>query len=63
MCGNCIHKDVCRYKTEFENLKNNFAKIYWDEESMNKAKRGIVTDREYTNQYILLTKADNKKGE
>lgn len=37
--------------------------IYWDEESMNKAKRGIVTDREYTNQYILLTKEDNKKGE
>ena len=37
--------------------------IYWDEESMNKAKRGIVTDREYTSQYILLTKADNKKGE
>lgn len=37
--------------------------IYWDEESMNKAKRGIVTDREYTNQYILLTKGDNKKGE
>ena len=37
--------------------------IYWAEESMNKAKRGIVTDREYTNQYILLTKADNKKGE
>ena len=23
----------------------------------------IVTDREYTNQYILLTKAENKKGE
>ena len=37
--------------------------IYWDEESMNNAKRGIVTDREYENQYILLTKADNKKGE
>lgn len=37
--------------------------IYWDEESMNEAKRGIVTDREYTNQYILLTKGDNKKGE
>lgn len=37
--------------------------IYWDEESMNQAKRGIVTDREYTNQYILLTKAENKKGE
>ena len=37
--------------------------IYWDEESMNKAKRGSVTDREYENQYILLTKADNKKGE
>ena len=37
--------------------------IYWDEESMNKARRGIVTDREYENQYILLTKADNKKGE
>ena len=37
--------------------------IYWDEESMNKAKCRIVTDREYENQYILLTKADNKKGE
>ena len=37
--------------------------IYWDEESMNEAKRGIVTDREYTNQYILLMKAENKKGE
>lgn len=37
--------------------------IYWDEESMNKAKRGIVTDREYTNQYILLTRAYDKKGE
>lgn len=34
--------------------------IYWDEESMNKAKRGIVTDREYTNQYILLTKGESK---
>ncbi len=38
-------------------------RIYWDEESMNNAKRGIVTDREYENQYILLTKSDNKKGE
>lgn len=34
--------------------------IYWDEESMNKAKRGIVTDREYENQYILLTKGESK---
>lgn len=34
--------------------------IYWDEESMNKAKRGIVTDREYTNQYILLKKGESK---
>ena len=34
--------------------------IYWDEESMNKAKRGIVTDREYTNQYILLMKGESK---
>lgn len=34
--------------------------IYWDEESMNKAKRGIVSDREYTNQYILLTKGESK---
>ena len=33
-------------------------RIYWDEESMNKARRGIITDREYENQYILL-----KKGE
>ena len=34
--------------------------IYWDEESMDKAKRGIVTDREYTNRYILLTKGESK---
>ena len=34
--------------------------IYWDEESMNKAKRGIVTNREYENQYILLTKGESK---
>lgn len=34
--------------------------IYWDEKSMNKAKRGIVTDREYTNQYILLKKEESK---
>ena len=34
--------------------------IYWDEESMNKAKRGIVTDHEYENQYILLTKGESK---
>lgn len=27
MCENCIHKDVCRYKTEFENLKNDIAKV------------------------------------
>lgn len=30
--------------------------IYWDEESLNRARRGIVTDREYENQYILLKK-------
>ena len=30
--------------------------IYWDEESMNRARRGIVSDHEYTNQYILLKK-------
>lgn len=34
--------------------------IYWDEESMNKARCGIVTDREYENQYILLTKGESK---
>lgn len=27
MCENCIHKDVCRYKTEFENLKNDIAEV------------------------------------
>ena len=27
MCENCIHKDVCRYKTEFENLKNDIDKV------------------------------------
>lgn len=30
--------------------------IYWDEESMKRAKRVIVTDHEYKNQYILLKK-------
>lgn len=34
--------------------------IYWDEESMNRAKRGIVSDCEYTNQYILLMKGESK---
>ena len=27
LCENCIHKDVCRYKAEFENLKNDIAKV------------------------------------
>lgn len=27
MCKNCIHEKVCRYKTEFENLKNDIAKV------------------------------------
>ena len=27
MCKNCIHENVCRYKTEFENLKNDIAKV------------------------------------
>ena len=27
LCENCIHKDVCRYKTEFENLKNDIVKV------------------------------------
>lgn len=27
MCKNCVHKNVCRYKTEFENLKNDIAKV------------------------------------
>lgn len=26
MCKNCVHEKVCRYKTEFENLKNDIAK-------------------------------------
>lgn len=25
LCENCVHKNVCRYKTEFENLKNKMA--------------------------------------
>ena len=25
MCKNCVHESVCRYKTEFENLKNDIA--------------------------------------
>ena len=27
LCENCVHKNVCRYKTEFENLKNDIAKV------------------------------------
>ena len=27
MCENCIHENVCRYKTELENLKNDIAKV------------------------------------
>lgn len=32
MCKNCVHETVCRYKTEFENLKNELAKVTltWD---------------------------------
>ena len=26
MCENCVHENVCRYTTEFENLKNDIAK-------------------------------------
>ena len=27
MCKNCVHENVCRYKAEFENLKNDIAKV------------------------------------
>lgn len=27
MCKNCVHENVCRYKTEFENLKNDIVKV------------------------------------
>lgn len=27
MCETCAHKIVCRYKAEFENLKNDIAKV------------------------------------
>lgn len=27
LCENCIHENVCQYKAEFENLKNNIAKV------------------------------------
>lgn len=27
MCETCVHKNVCRFKTEFENLKNDIAKV------------------------------------
>ena len=27
MCKNCVHENVCQYKTEFENLKNDIAKV------------------------------------
>ena len=27
MCKNCVHENVCRYKTELENLKNDIGKV------------------------------------
>lgn len=27
MCEICIHKNVCKYKTELENLQNDIAKV------------------------------------
>lgn len=27
MCETCVHKIVCRYKAEFESLKNDIAKV------------------------------------
>ena len=27
LCENCVHKNVCRYKAEFENLKKDIAKV------------------------------------
>lgn len=27
MCETCVHKNVCRFKTELENLKNDIAKV------------------------------------
>lgn len=27
MCETCSHKEVCRYKTELENLKNDINKV------------------------------------
>ena len=27
LCENCVHKNVCQYKTEFENLKNDITKV------------------------------------
>ena len=27
MCENCVHENVCRYKAEFENLKNDITKV------------------------------------
>ena len=27
MCETCVHKIVCRYKEEFENLKNDIVKV------------------------------------
>lgn len=27
MCETCVHKNVCKYNTELENLKNDIAKV------------------------------------
>lgn len=27
MCETCVHKNVCRYKAEFESLKNDITKV------------------------------------
>lgn len=49
LCENCVHKNVCRYKSEFENLKNDIAKTIHSfifQEDLNPIELGIdIQDR------------------
>ena len=68
LCKNCIHENVCQYKTEFENLKNDIAKVAptWAPdryiitiECKNFGKEGIVPRTVYYKQLVGSDRSRN----
>jgi hypothetical protein len=63
MCKNCVHENVCQYKTEFENLKNDIARSlqHWAPdryaisiECKNFRREGIVQRTVVYNQLVYI---------